>query len=76
VESPGAAAPIAAAQSSGQEFDFTHGGMTLAEVERRLILAALENTRGNVSLAAKLLGINRGALRYRIERHGLESHAR
>lgn len=76
VESPGAAAPITAAQSSGQEFDFTHGGMTLAEVERRLILAALENTRGNVSLAAKLLGINRGALRYRIERHGLESHAR
>jgi two-component system, NtrC family, response regulator AtoC len=53
-------------------FDFTQGPIVFDELERRLIAQALKHARGNVSLAAKLIGLNRGALRYRIERLGLE----
>ncbi len=43
------------------------------DLEKMLITKALRQARGNVSMAAKLIGLNRGALRYRIERLGLES---
>lgn len=51
-------------------------GLRLEEVERELIQQALARTHGNVVRAAKLLGISRGTLRYRLERHGLgEPHS-
>jgi two-component system response regulator AtoC len=40
-------------------------------VERRSIVEALEKTAGNQSQAAKLLGMTRRALIYRIEQYGL-----
>jgi DNA-binding NtrC family response regulator len=45
--------------------------MTLDEVERLLIQRALERHAGNVSDAAKSLGVSRSALYRRLERHGL-----
>lgn len=47
------------------------GRMTLDEIEARVISQALERSGGNVSAAARLLGISRQTLRYRIEKHGL-----
>ena len=44
---------------------------TLAEVERFLIERALDRYDGNVSRAAKKLGLSRSALYRRIERYGL-----
>ena len=44
----------------------------LAEVERQAILAALENSRWNRTAAAKALGISFRALRYRLEKLGLD----
>jgi two-component system response regulator AtoC len=44
-------------------------GVSLEEVERELILQALERTGGNQSAAARLLQITRHALRYRMEKH-------
>jgi transcriptional regulator of acetoin/glycerol metabolism len=46
-------------------------GMNLEQMERNALLRALESSRWNVSQAARLLGITRDALRYRIEKHGL-----
>lgn len=43
---------------------------TLPELEHRLIQQALERTDRNVSQAARLLGISRGALRRRLESMG------
>jgi len=54
------------------EFDFSKGNMTAEAVERRLIVQALEQARGNVSRASKLIGMNRSSLRYRIERYNLD----
>jgi len=45
--------------------------MTLDEVERVLIQKALQRHDGNVSEAAKTLGLSRSALYRRLERHGL-----
>jgi two-component system, NtrC family, response regulator AtoC len=40
--------------------------------ERDRIVGALREAGGNVSRAARRLGVSRGTLRYRIERHGLQ----
>ena len=44
---------------------------TLAEVERSHLEAALKKTGGNQSQAARLLGISRATLIYRMKKHGL-----
>ncbi|MBI4821722.1 MAG: sigma-54-dependent Fis family transcriptional regulator [Deltaproteobacteria bacterium] len=43
----------------------------LEAAERQLILQALERTSHNQSAAARLLGISRDTLRYRMKRHGI-----
>ena len=43
-------------------------GIDLPEVERRLILSALETAGQNKTRAARLLGISRDTLRYRLEK--------
>jgi two-component system, NtrC family, response regulator PilR len=44
----------------------------LGEVERRLLLAALERSNGVRKGAAKLLGVTFRSMRYRLEKHGLD----
>jgi two-component system NtrC family response regulator len=51
------------------------GGVRLPELERHLILQALERTRGSIAPAAKLLGISYKTLQYRIRKHGLARSA-
>ncbi len=55
-------------------FDFQNGIHTADEVEKALLKQALEQTKGNVSKAAKLIGMQRSSLRYRIERYNLDSY--
>jgi DNA-binding protein Fis len=43
----------------------------MEEVERRLLVTALEQSSGNRSLAARFLGLGRHALRYRLKKYGL-----
>jgi len=45
--------------------------MSLEDVERVLIQKALTRAAGNVSEAAKALGLSRSALYRRLKRHGL-----
>lgn len=47
-------------------------GVILDEVERTLLAQALERTAGNRSRAARLLGITRNQIRYRIRKFGLD----
>tara|TARA_Y100001968_G_scaffold256780_1_gene243258 strand:- start:145 stop:402 length:258 start_codon:yes stop_codon:yes gene_type:complete len=46
-------------------------GLVLAEVEAPLLRCVLEHTGGNQSLAAEVLGLNRGTLRKKMLRYGL-----
>ena len=43
----------------------------LGAAERQLVEKALQESGGNVKKAAEILGVSRGALRSRIQRHGL-----
>ena len=47
-------------------------GVKFEELERDLVVQALERTGGNQTRAAALLGMNRDQIRYRIEKFGLE----
>ncbi len=48
---------------------------TLYDVERKLLLESLEQENGNISAAARKLGITRNTMRYRLKKYGLESGA-
>lgn len=61
--------------SSGASVPFLlpEEGVDLEAVERSLLQQAMERTASNQSAAARLLGITRYALRYRLEKFGLGS---
>jgi DNA-binding NtrC family response regulator len=69
------AGPVAAGAPGRDEliFDFEGGTHRAADVERELVIQALRYTRGNVSRAARLIGMQRSSLRYRIERYELQA---
>jgi DNA-binding NtrC family response regulator len=62
----------AAAAGSHGPFDLPIGGVVLDDVERSLVVQALERAGGNRTRAAALLGLHRDQIRYRIEKFGLK----
>jgi transcriptional regulator with PAS, ATPase and Fis domain len=54
------------------QFRLPPEGVNMEQVERQLLMQALERSHGNQSHAAQLLGLNRDQVRYRIEKFGLE----
>ena len=61
-------------QSSSHELEGHHVGMTLDEVERKLILQTLELTAQNRTRAAEILGISVRTLRNKINEYKEGSH--
>ena len=53
--------------------DFLPEGLTLEEYEQSIIREALRRANGNKSQAARLLGLTRNALRYRLDQMGVDS---
>jgi len=52
-----------------KQWNVPSDGISLHEVERQLIVSALKQANGNKSEAARLLGLTRDTLRYRLEKH-------
>jgi two-component system, NtrC family, response regulator AtoC len=52
--------------------DLPANGIDLEQLERSLVMQALERSRWNQTRAAALLGLNRDQIRYRIEKFGFE----
>jgi DNA-binding NtrC family response regulator len=59
-------------QPSNNQFKLPESGISLEEVEKNLILQALEKANNNKTLAAKLLNISYDSLRYQVKKYGLE----
>jgi DNA-binding NtrC family response regulator len=59
------------ATSTASQFKLPPEGVRLEELERQLLVQALERVGGNQSRAAELLGINRDQVRYRVEKFGI-----
>jgi DNA-binding NtrC family response regulator len=55
-------------------FKLPETGMKLDDFEANMIYQALDRTNGNRSKSARLLGISRDTLLYRIQKHGLVIH--
>lgn len=66
---PGLDAPAVAAD--GSALPLLPEGLTLEEFEDKLIQEALQRAGGNKSQAARLLGLSRNALRYRLSKIGV-----
>jgi two-component system, NtrC family, response regulator AtoC len=62
--------PKTSGNASGFSIDFSAGPIPWDDIERQAIMGALDAAHGNVSEAARLLGLGRGALRYRMTRLG------
>ena len=60
--------------SSAWMFRLPPEGVNLEDVERQLVVQALERSSWNQTHAGQLLRINRDQVRYRIEKFGLRSH--
>ena len=56
------------------DFTLPERGMRLDDFEADMIQQALARTKGNRSKSARLLGISRDTLLYRIQKHGLAMH--
>ncbi|HLW53587.1 MAG TPA: sigma-54 dependent transcriptional regulator [Candidatus Angelobacter sp.] len=63
------------AGSSGGEAPFLPDGMTLEQWEDEMIREAMRRTGGNKSEAARLLGLSRNTLRYRLSKLGVADEA-
>ena len=59
------------AESADGAYALPAGGLVLEELERDLVLQALRRAGGNQTKAARLLGLNRDQIRYRIEKFDL-----
>ena len=57
--------------SAQRQWSVPPGGLVLDDVERNLISSALHQAGNNKSKAARLLGLSRDTLRYRMEKYGL-----
>ena len=64
-------AQLAAATVPGGTNGTAFEAMRLRDVEGQLVRGAMQRARGNVSRAARALGLSRSALYRRLERHGL-----
>ena len=60
-----------AAEAAGLPVNLPEAGLSLEEVEKELILRALQKHDWNQSRAARYLGITRHTLLYRIEKHNI-----
>ncbi|MBI4637083.1 MAG: sigma-54-dependent Fis family transcriptional regulator [Candidatus Rokubacteria bacterium] len=59
------------AERGAVRVDFSRGGVSLADLERTLIVEALKAAGGNRRRAAELLDISAETLRYRVEKYGI-----
>jgi two-component system, NtrC family, response regulator AtoC len=60
-----------AVAAAGRSFVLPPAGVDLEVLERDLILQALDRAAGNKTNAARLLGLTRDTLRYRLEKHSV-----
>ena len=67
ISSPNAAVSTSELSSNATDYDT----FDLEIIEQRTVRAALKHFQGNVSHAAKALGLTRGAMYRRLEKYGL-----
>jgi DNA-binding NtrC family response regulator len=62
-------------RSDSWEIVIPEGGLDLEDVERRLLIQAMERSGGIISKAARLVGLTYRTMQYRLDKHGIPHHA-
>ena len=65
--------PVEVSDTGLIRITFPPWGLPLEDLERQVIEEALNHTGGNISKAARLLHISRYTLKYRMQKHGIDS---
>jgi len=65
--------PVEICSAGEMKITIPPGGISLEDVEKKLIECALQHCRWNVSQTAKILSLSRDTLRYRIKKYGLDT---
>jgi len=60
-------------ENGALRIDIPPEGVSLDQVEEAVIIETLRRTGGNVTHAARLLGVERGTLRYKMKKRGIDS---
>ena len=68
---PQAGGSVRISRSNNLEMDFSKGPIPLMDLELALMRSAMKFTQGNQAKAARLLGLSRDALRYRLAKYDL-----
>jgi DNA-binding NtrC family response regulator len=68
---PAALSEAPARAAAAAAIDGTDGAFRLGALERETIAAALDKAKGNISLAARMLGLSRAALYRKLGKHGI-----
>lgn len=68
----GGSAAAAAALGSDEQFKLPPEGVNFEDVERSLIMQAMDRTDNNITRSAKLLGLTFRTLQYRLEKFGMK----
>ncbi|WP_319476517.1 sigma-54 dependent transcriptional regulator [Marispirochaeta aestuarii] len=67
--------PYPVFDSAGEVEFLTGKERTLHEMEKKVLLSALDACDGNISAAARRLGVSRNTMRYRLKKYGIEPGA-
>ena len=57
--------------NGGPKVETIGDNLNIVDMEKRLVIAALDRSEGNVTRAAELLGLSRDTLRYRMEKYSI-----
>ena len=63
---------ISIEETTTSTVNLSESGFSLQELEKHLIIKALENNNNNQTKAAKYLGITRPTLLYRLQKYGVK----
>lgn len=64
--------PVRVGAAEGEQFALPPEGVNFEDVERSLIMQAMERTENNITKSAKLLGLTFRTLQYRLEKFGFK----
>jgi transcriptional regulator with PAS, ATPase and Fis domain len=64
---------VGQAYEENRKIEIPTEGVSFENLEREIIMSSLKKANGNLSKAARLLQINRGKFRYRMEKLGIKS---
>jgi len=66
---------VPAGETLSAEIEIPVGGVSLEDVEKHLLIQAMQKSGGVIAKAARLLGLTYRTMQYRLDKYGIEYHS-